>query len=154
MNAAARDVITALGLAPLPGEGGYFLATWRSATSSAIYFLITPEDFSALHRIAQDEIWHFYAGDRVEHVQLDPRDGTMTVVHLSPAVLTGDRPQVMVPAGVWQGARLAANETHGYALLGCTVSPPWEERGSALANQADLVREFPSHRRIIEALTR
>ena len=154
MNAAARDLIAALELAPLPGEGGFFRATWRSATSSAIYFLITPEDFSALHRIAQDEIWHFYGGDRVEHVQLDPRDGTIAMAHLGPAVLAGDRPQVVVPAGRWQGARLADGATHGYALLGCTVSPPWEERGSALAKGTELVREFPAHRRIMEALTR
>ena len=72
MNAAARALIERLGLAPLPEEGGFFRVTWRGAHGSAILFLITPEEFSALHRIAQDELWHFHAGDPVEHVRIDP----------------------------------------------------------------------------------
>ena len=62
MNAAAQAIVTRLQLEPLPHEGGFFRVTWRNATASAIYFLITPEHFSALHRLAQDEIWFFHAG--------------------------------------------------------------------------------------------
>ncbi len=154
MNAAARALIAALDLAPLPAEGGFFRATWRNATGSAIYFLLTADDFSALHRLEQDEIWHFHAGDRIEHVQLDPRDGTVRVTVMSAAVLAGDQPQVIVPGGCWQGARLAAGATQGYALVGCTVSPPWDERGFELARRADLLRAFPAQGALIAALTR
>src|SRR5262245_29385714 len=83
VNEAARQVIAALGLEPLPHEGGHFRQTSHSATASAIYFLITPQDFSALHRLVQDEIWHFYAGDTAEQVQLDPQSGSLRVTRMS-----------------------------------------------------------------------
>lgn len=162
MNAAAAEIIAALKLAPLPGEGGFFRATWRTTTGSSIYFLITADDFSALHRITHDEIWHFYGGDPVDHVQIDPDNGNCTVAHMGPAVLAGDQPQVIVPAGRWQGARLApaaaadspGQVRHGYALFGCTVSPPWDERGCEIGARAELIRQFPAQAGWIAALTR
>lgn len=153
MNETARQLIAALRLEPLPHEGGYFRVTRRTATMSGILFAITKEEFSALHRIAQDETWHFHAGDAVEHVQLDPRDGAVHTARLGPAVLGGEVPEVFVPAGHWQGARLAETR-HGYALLGCTVSPPWDEAGFALADRAALAAVWPQHRNLIARLTR
>lgn len=154
-SSAAENLIAHLHLAPLPGEGGYFRQTSCRPTASAIYFLLTPGDFSALHRIAQDEVWHFYAGDRVEHVQF-ATDGSVRVARMGPDILAGDQPQVMVPAGVWQGARLAPAMTpgSGYALLGCTVSPPWDERGFELGARAELLAGFPAHAGWVLALTR
>lgn len=155
MNAAARQLIATLQLEPLPGEGGFFRPTWRNATASAIYFLITPEDFSALHRLAQDELWHFYGGDRVEHVQIDPRNGTSRTTRLGPDILAGDEPQIAVPAGHWQSARIAAGPAAlGWSLLGCTVSPPWDERGFELGARGDLLACFPAQAAWIHALTR
>lgn len=153
MNAAARQLVTALRLEPLPREGGFFRATWRNATASAIYFLIAPGHFSALHRLAQDEIWHFHAGDPVEHLQLGASGGGAQLTRLGPAIAAGDSPQVVVPAGVWQGAR-SAEDRHGYSLLGCTVSPPWDERGFELGDRGRLQAAFPAQRDLIRALTR
>ncbi len=151
----ARDVIAALQLEPLPGEGGFFRQTHRRTHASAIYFLMTERDFSALHRIAQDEVWHFHAGDRVQHVQLLAPDQTH-VARLGPNVLAGEQPQLLVPAGTWQGARLdpTAAATSGFALLGCTVSPPWDERGFELGSRDALLREFPGATELVRALTR
>lgn len=161
MNDPARRIIAALRLEPLPGEGGFFRPTWRSATGSAILFLLTADDFSAVHRIAQEEIWHYYAGDSVEHLQLDPNSGAVRLARLGPAVLAGEEPQVHVPARVWQGARLAVGPggeppraRQGFALLGCTVSPPWTEAGAALGRRDELVRNFPTAQAWIDALTR
>lgn len=153
MNAAAREVIGALGLEPLPREGGFFRPTWRNATASAILFLITAEEFSGLHRLRQDEVWHFHAGDGVEHWQLDPRSGVVSVTRLGAEVARGAQPQVVVPGGVWQGARLAVGD-RGFALLGCTVSPPWEERDFELGERRALQIAFPGHGEIIRVLTR
>lgn len=154
----ASALIARLGLEPLPREGGFFRQTWRSETASSILFLITPLGFSALHRMTQDEVWHFNAGDPVEHVQLDPQTGAITVKRLGGAVLAGDQPQLVVPAGVWQGARLAPppgdGAVNGYALVGCTVSPPWDERGFTLGARRTLTREFPAAAARIAALTR
>lgn len=154
--ANARAIIEALRLKPLPGEGGFFRQTWRSETSSAILFLLTPTDFSALHRLDREEIWHFHRGEPVEHVQLDPISGRVRISRLGADVLAGEEPQVIVPPGVWQGARLiprvAAKED--FALMGCTVSPPWEDRCFTLGKRDALTRAFPTHADLIRALTR
>lgn len=154
MNDEAQRLIAELGLEPLPHEGGFFRQTWCSAEGSAILFLLTDADFSALHRIAQDELWHFHAGDPVEHVQLAAADGAR-VTRLGVNVLEGERPQTVVPRGTWQGARLARGAgARGFALLGCTLTPPWDERGFELGRAADLAREFPGETEWVRALTR
>jgi uncharacterized protein len=86
----AHDIITTLGLAPLPSEGGYYAETYRSAFGTAIYYLLTADSFSAMHRLPGDEIFHFYLGDPVEMLQLRP-DGTGEVLILGPDLLRGMR---------------------------------------------------------------
>ena len=171
MNAEAERIVTRLGLAPLPLEGGFFRQTWVSPerlasgrpAGSAILFLLTPQDFSAFHRLETAEIWHFCSGDPVEHVQLDPRDGSARLSRLGPAPST-DAPQVVVPGGVWQGARLAGGgrsragaagrRRRGWALLACTLSPAWAEKEFTLGRKAELIRAFPAQAALIGALVR
>ena len=155
MPSTAAQIIDHLRLTPLAGEGGYFRQTSLRPAASAIFFLLTPESFSALHRLAQDEVWHFYAGDRVEHLQLRA-DGVAQLGRMGPNVLAGEQPQVVVPAGVWQGAQLAPAPAGGagYALLGCTVSPPWDQRGFELGSRETLLAKFPAHAGWVHALTR
>lgn len=153
---AADRIIAVLGLTPLPGEGGFFRVTARSPFASSIYFLITPRDFSALHRLDRDEVWHFYAGDSAEQVQLDPATGSGRRVRMGPDVSAGEQPQVVVPAGIWQGARIdpAGPPRHGYTLFGCTLAPPWEEKGCVFGTRAELQRLFPREAELVSALTR
>ncbi len=164
MNAEAAKIIERLGLAPLPEEGGFFRQTWLSLVlaqkdrkaGSAIYFLMTKEDFSALHQLLTDEIWHFYDGDPVTHVQLNPRNGRAQITQMGPDVLAGQTPQLVVPGGVWQGARLAEppGGGKGWALLGCTMSPAWDERGFKLADRAEMLRVFPDSAPLFTSLIR
>lgn len=155
VNLETQHIATALGLTRLPDEGGLFRQTWKSEAGSAIYFLLTPEEFSALHRIRTDEIWHFYAGDAVEHVQLDRRGGALRRTRLGSNVLGGDCPQLVVSSGVWQGARIASDiGARGWSLLGCTLAPPWNEREFELGARDTLLRDFPAHADLIRALTR
>jgi predicted cupin superfamily sugar epimerase len=102
--------------------------------------------------MAQDEMWHFHAGDPIEHIQLTA-DGAR-VVRLGAGVLAGDAPQLLVPRGTWQGARLAPGGRRGFALVGCTVTPPWDERGFELGERSQLVSAFPSAQAWIATLTR
>ena len=165
MNAEARQLISKLGLAPLPGEGGFFTPTWTSprkgadgrASGSAILFLITDAEFSALHRLGTDEIWHFHAGDPAELTQIEPVTGSCQTCILGPDVRGTHAPQAVVRAGTWQGARLcpaAPSGARGWALFGCTLSPAWNGDEFELGRREALLRDFPGHAGIIRALTR
>ena len=165
VNAEAAQLISKLGLVPLAGEGGFFAEAWKSPQGgpggrpfgSAILFLITEEDFSALHQLRTDEIWHFHAGDPAELTLLDPSTGTCSVLTLGPDVGRAHVPHAVVPGGVWQGAGLAPNPGgggRGWALFGCTMAPAWAEGECELGERAALVAAFPAHEARIRGLTR
>lgn len=165
MNAEAAHLIRKFGLVPLPGEGGFFSRTWTGGAAgadgrpagSAILFLMTEEDFSALHRLRSDEVWHFHAGDPAELVRLDPLTKTCLISVLGPDVDGGHAPQAVAKAGEWQGARIVParpGAAHGWTLVGCTMAPAWTEGDFELGRRRDLEREFPAHRALVRALTR
>jgi predicted cupin superfamily sugar epimerase len=163
----ADDIRRQLRLEPLPNEGGYFVETYRAerkvpssalpthpddrALATAIYYLVTPDSFSAMHRVRSDEIFHFYMGDTVELLQLRP-GGSGGVVTLGPNLAAGERPQIVVPAGIWQGARL--RNRGAWALLGTTVSPGFEFEDYEHGDRDKLIAEYPAWRAKIETLTR
>lgn len=162
MSTGAEAIIAQLRLAPLPQEGGFFRQTWVSETrlengraaASAIWFLLTAGAFSALHRLHAAERWHFYAGDPVEHVQLVPGERAGWVSVLGGAAST-NQPPLVVPEGVWQGARLRAGaRLCGWALLGCSLAPAWEDKDFELGQRDTLLREFPAAAEWINKLTR
>lgn len=132
------EVAELLGLAPLPSEGGMWGRTWRDENGSAIYYLIQPDDFSALHRLDGPELWHHYAGDPVEMLLLDP-DGGVRRPLLGDDLAAGERPFVAVPGGVWMGA----GTTGDWSLVGATMAPPYREEGFELGSFAELVALYP-----------
>src|SRR3954462_246233 len=78
-NYSAAEVARLLALEPLAEEGGFFRRTAESdlilpgagrRAYSVIYSLLTPEGFSAMHRLVTDEIWCFHAGDAAESLRL------------------------------------------------------------------------------------
>lgn len=162
----ADDIIEILDLKPLPWEGGLFVETYRAdervnglpsrykgeprAFSTAIYYLLTPDRFSAMHRVQSDEIFHFYAGDHVEMLQLF-NDGTGQVVGLGSDLKARFRPQVVVPRGTWQGSRLV--DGGRFALLGATVAPGFEYSDFELGTRDGLLRLHPQYERLIRLLT-
>ena len=120
----ADRIIAALELSPHP-EGGHFRETFRDAAgasgraqSTSIYYLLRQGEVSALHRIDAAEVWHFYCGAPLE---LTIREAGKEPVRrvLGPDILNGERPQIVVPPRVWQGARSLG----AYTLVGCTVAP-------------------------------
>ncbi|MFC1799564.1 cupin domain-containing protein [Candidatus Eisenbacteria bacterium] len=157
-----------LGLKPLMDEGGYFSETYRSglripggtpagsaaggrSLATAIYYLLTPETFSALHRLASDEIYHFYLGDPVEMLLLDP-DGSSDTVVIGSNMLQDMRLQTVVPAGVWQGSRLMPGGE--FALMGTTMAPGFDPADFELGGREELVGRYPEARDLIIGLTR
>lgn len=168
MPLTAEEIIDKLGLVPLAVEGGYFRETYRSAwrlpakalppgfggprsVATAIYFLLTPDSFSAIHRLPADEVFHFYAGDPVEMVALHA-DGTTRTVVLGSDLEAGQAPQWVVAGGTWQGARLVAGGR--YALMGTTVAPGFDYADLEMGRREELQRRYPSEAERIAALTR
>lgn len=164
----AEQIIEFFAMRPLPREGGYYVETYRSPDklgnsalpekyagernlATAILYLITPETFSALHRIVSDEIFHFYLGDPVTMLQLH-RDRTSETITLGHDVLNGQRIQVTVPANTWQGCFL--NKPGGFALMGTTVAPGFDSADFELATREELLATYPDQHDLILRLTR
>jgi predicted cupin superfamily sugar epimerase len=157
-----------LGLKPLPEEGGFYAESYRSGEilpkdrlpprydgarnfATAIYFLLTPDSFSALHRLASDEIYHFYLGDPVEMLQLaEPGEGRLLT--LGTDFHRGMQPQLVVPRRTWQGSRLVPGGR--FALLGATVFPGFEFADFELAERDSLLASHPAFSSLIKELTR
>jgi len=148
-RADGDKVARLLGLAPLPDEGGLFRRTFADAHSSAIYFLLLAPDFSALHVLTATETYHWYAGSPLRMLLLHA-DGRFSEPTLGSDVGAGERPQLVVPAGTWQGSAPAG----AWSLVGTTTAPPFEWSGFRLGERADLVRRWPSASERIAALTR
>ena len=158
----ADEIKSLLHLEPHPVEGGWFRRTYTSAGSvellcgrrpqgTAIYYLLEAGTFSEMHVLASDEIFHFYLGDPVEMLQLNP-DGRSALLTLGPDLRKGQRPQIIVPAGVWQGTRLV--DGGKVALLGCTVTPGFDFADYHGGSYAELAAKWPSEAERIRKLTR
>jgi predicted cupin superfamily sugar epimerase len=163
MNADAARRIAQLALAPHP-EGGFYRETYRSplvlatprgprAAHTAIYFLLPAGVLSALHRVASDEAWHHYEGDPVDlHlIEGNGADARATVIALGHDHARGERPQHVVPAGVWQAAVPRGDR---FALCGCTVAPGFDFADFELPPRAELLSRFPAHGSLVTSLTR
>ncbi|MET9291594.1 cupin domain-containing protein [Streptomyces sp. NPDC003077] len=148
------------GLRPLPREGGRFKETWAGPPrpdgrpeGTAIVMLLTsdPDDFSALHRLPTDEIWHYHLGDPLTLLLLAP-DGTSRTAVLGPDVLGGQHVQITVPAGTWMGARVA--EGGAWTLFGCTMAPGFTYDGYEHGNADELAARYPQEADRIASLSR
>jgi uncharacterized protein len=160
----AERIIETLQLQPHP-EGGFFSETFRArplpvalpdrglrAASTAIYFLLRTQDFSALHVVASDEVWHHYCGDALELHCFD-RERGHRCVRLGSDLLDGQRPQHVVAHGELQAARVVPGR-HGFVLCGCTVAPGFDFADFRMPPRAELLASFPEHAALVTELTR
>jgi uncharacterized protein len=167
MAFTANDWMNHLGLSPHP-EGGYFCQSYKSdlsiprnglpasfqgdrSASTAIYFLLKGNDFSAFHRLASDEMWHFYAGSSLTVFVIDP-EGNEFELSVGNRPEAGEVFQAVVKAGCWFASRV--EDGNGFALVGCTVAPGFEFADFELATKAELCRLYPAHAQLIAQLTR
>jgi hypothetical protein len=164
----ADDVKGLLQLTPLEMEGGFFRETYRSrrqipaeslpegtrgarSIGTAIYYMVTPESFSTLHRLPGTEVFHFYLGDPVVMLQLHP-DGKTQTVTLGHDLAAGHQPQVVVRGGIWQGCKLATGGE--WALLGTTMSPGFDYADYETGIREDLIARYPTMAEAIRLYTR
>jgi len=158
--------IEQLGLEKHP-EGGWYKETYRSSETvssdglpdrfdgersfcTSIYFLLSGDEFSALHRIKQDELWHFYGGDGLS-VHVIDKSGAYSEKKLGANLEQGESFQHVVEAGDWFGASVAPG---AYALVGCTVAPGFDFADFEMPGRDHLLALFPMHSNIITKLTR
>lgn len=163
----ARSIIEKLGLQPHP-EGGYFKETYRSEGtipkaglpseysgdrnySTSIYFLLTSQNFSAFHKILQDEQWHFYDGAPII-LHMISQEGIYSTVKIGRSLDLGEVPQYTVPGGLWFASEVV--EGNSFSLAGCTVAPGFDFSDFSLASRNELTNLFPKHKKIIHRLTR
>jgi uncharacterized protein len=166
----AQKLIQHFQMQKIPAEGPWFTVTYRSqdvldpkglparyqssrVAGTAIYALQTREDFSALHRLATDEIWHFYGGDPLEMLLLYP-DGHGEVVVIGPDVFKGQHPQFVVPRSVWQGSMPIGTGPESYSFFANTLAPGFEFEDFEMGYRDELQQQFPQFIDYIARLTR
>lgn len=167
MNKRIKEIVEKLEMNPHP-EGGFYKETYRSDGivpqnvlekeftgdrnyCTAIYFLLTSDNFSAFHRIKQDEVWHYYEGSSL-YVHVINLNGEYNKYAVGINLDQGEVPQLVVPAGCWFAS--SVKNKNGYSLVGCTVSPGFDFEDFELAERANLIREFPNHKPVITKFTR
>jgi uncharacterized protein len=148
-------------------EGGYFSETYRSEVilkdfcfsddikgdrnlSTAIYFLLTGNDFSAFHKLKSDEIWHFYEGSSL-NIYIIENNGNLKIIKLGQNVENDDSFQIIIKSGQWFAAELI--DKNAYCLCGCTVSPGFDFRDFELGKREELINLYPQNKNIIKKLT-
>ena len=161
-----EEIIDKLGLQPHP-EGGYFKETYRSQDSiqeaalgegyigernysTCIYFVLTSKNFSAFHRIKQDEIWHFYDGSPIL-LHTISESGVHDVHLIGIDIKNGEAPQLIVTGGSWFAAEVM--NQNDFSLVGCTVSPGFSFEDFELKSRKELISIFPENEEIISRLT-
>jgi hypothetical protein len=144
-----EQIARLLRLEPLPMEGGLFRRTYADEHSSAIFLMLLARDFSAMHRLEGVEIYHWYAGSPLQLLLLYP-EGRVERPVLGSHLAAGETPQIIVPAGVWQGSSPLGEWT----LVGTTMSPPFKWSAFHLGLRADLLAGWPHAVSQIRTLTR
>ena len=166
MKDKIEKLVKNLDLLPHP-EGGFYKEVYRSENMipqnalkgfsgdrsfcTSIYFLLTSENFSAFHRIKQDEIWHFYEGSPL-FVHVIDENGNYTRHTVGMNLEKGELPQLVVPAGCWFAS--SVKEEKNYSFVGCTVAPGFDFDDFELAERDKLIEEYPDLGEVILGLTR
>ena len=166
MTAKINKIIDQLKLEPHP-EGGYFKETYRShgeipqeslaveyagkrSYATCIYFLLTADNFSAFHKIKQDEIWHFYDGSAI-CLHMISESGVYSKQLIGREFDKGEVPQYVVPGGYWFASEVI--DAGSYSLVGCTVSPGFSFEDFELKTRKELTSLFPNQAKIIARFT-
>lgn len=156
MKPSAQDRVQKLNLIPHP-EGGFYQRIYNGqplpnsalATATAIHYLLEANDFSAWHRIKQDELWFFHEGSTLMVRQITSK-GELIETPLSHQ----HNLCLLVPANTWFCAELNSTKPEDYSLVSCVVSPGFRFEDFELANAEKLIHDFPQHAGLIKRLCR
>ena len=124
-----EDVIKALDLKPLIGEGGFEKDMYRDSkitegkiNCGTCYYMLTPNCFSCMHKLSTDEIWYYHDGPALEMLLV--YEDHSEVVKIGKDVLNNEHPQFVVPKGVYQGCHMAYEGE--YTLVSTSMAPAYD----------------------------
>ena len=162
----SKELIDHFKLKPLQMEGGFFCETYRGehtipketfngnkdkSSYSSIYYCLTSNTFSKMHRLPTDEIYHFYYGDPVQILILSPLPRPNFSIHiLGHDFQAGHIPQLKVPASCWQGSKLI--DGGQVALMGTTMSPGFDFDDFEEGNFSELIKIYPDAQELLKVL--
>lgn len=166
----AEEIIQKLNMRILPNEGGYFAVTHQSDEqllkeglpsryhqsrflSGAIYYLVTSDQFSAMHKLPTDELYYYHYGDPMEVLLLGPEGNGMVKI-LGMGLASGQQPQFVAPRGWWQGSRPLPGAPYGYTLVSTSMAPAYHESDPVFGEREALKLQYPEYQDFITALTR
>ena len=136
---SAEEVIERFALLPLEGEGGFFSLVQRDEHGNAIYFLMTPGQFSAWHRLKERETWVLIGGSPLA---LHIKEESYERVELS---RTGE-----LSASVAPGELMAAETLGEWSLVLCFLAPPFSEMELAPGHLVDAwIKDFAQLPRLV-----
>lgn len=165
-------IIDRLKLQPNTAEGGYYADVYTSPIEipnkdlpgftpvnghhqicSAIYYFLDGNDFSAMHKVTGDMLYHFYSGDPVEMLLLYPEGypKQSEVCIFSNNMISGN-PLKLIPGGTWLGSRLLPQGN--YSLMGVTMSPGFDPADYSIGKREELIKQYPQQKDLIIQLTR
>ena len=167
----AREIIERYGMQENTVEGGYLAPVYTSplllpanyATRrlnqqlpicGSIYYMITSDSFSALHRVTSDMLYHFYAGDPVDVLLLDPSGGKDAHRHVDFGndLSKKQQPALVIPAGTWMGSKVKGEGE--FAFMGVSMAPSFDPENYEIGTRRALSAQFPTWAGLIAEFTR
>jgi len=148
-------------------EGGYFRQTFKAdhrptiatengnrVTMTSIYYLLSAQSPIGHFHMNQSDIMHyFHMGDPITYYMLNA-DGSLQTTILGPDPSQGHQMQMMVEGGTWKASKISTSGKYGYGLIGEAVAPGFEYADMQLGKTANLIKQFPKYRTLIEELSR
>jgi predicted cupin superfamily sugar epimerase len=124
--------IAAGGLPPPFAEG--------RPTGSALYFMVTPDAPVRLHRIHNDQLYHYYLGDPIDVLMLRT-DGTTERAVVGPDLRAGQCVQILIPGNTFHTARVVGQRR--WFLGASTEWPGVEPADVEIGNAEALAAKYP-----------
>jgi predicted cupin superfamily sugar epimerase len=165
MEKEVRQIIENFNMKPHP-EGGYYTENYRSkifvaeknlpesfpgrrSISTSIMYLLPQGTFSSFHRLIQDEIWYYHAGEGPE-IHCIFSDHSYKKIKMGTGIVKEEYPQVIIPAGTFFAASAPAN----FAFCGCVVTPGFDFADLDMPGASQLIKMFPEHEKLIRKYSR
>ena len=129
------DLMIAPGGLPAPFEDGRPLGT-------ALYFMVTPDAPVKLHRIKNEQLYHYYFGDPIE-VLLLRENGDSELLVVGPNIVGGHMLQLFIPGNTFHTARVTGKRRW---FLGASTGWPGvvqRDRDVELGDMEQLAAKYP-----------